>query len=201
VAEETTQEVTQEAGQDPNEQPQEGTSEGQAPALDLEALQLELKEARRQTAKYRTELRALQEAEETRQRAEMSDLEKAKADLEAARAAQAKAEGEARERLINSALINAAAKANFSDPADAVKLIDAGALEVADDGAVIGADKAIEALAKEKPYLLKKASAATSPTNAARDAGTRSDDDMRKLVYEGQGNDALWDGGVRRLGG
>lgn len=196
----------QDEGPDPkDEAPQAGeeeTTDQASDGMDSAAFEAELKRARREAAKFRTELRALQEADETRKREEMGDLEKTQADLAAAKVAQAAAEAESRERLISSALINAAAKANFSDPADAVKLIAAREFEIADDGAVIDADKAIEALAKEKPYLLKKASAAAaSPTNAARDVGTRSDDDMRTLVYGDAGNDSLWEGGVRGIGG
>ncbi|MFQ5433482.1 MAG: hypothetical protein ACE5FD_01260 [Anaerolineae bacterium] len=197
-----TEEITaQEAPEETQAVIKEEDAGGQEPQAQVDAgvIEAELKRARREAAKYRTELRKLQEAEEKRQRAEMSEVDRLKADLEQAQQQAQQAAEQARTQLIRSAVVAEAAKAGFADPADAVQFVDPTGLAVNDDGLVDGAADAITALAEQKPYLLKQQQAASqsSPTNPAREIGSRSKEELRKLVYGDGADDALWEGGVR----
>lgn len=190
-------------GQDPNEKtPPAGEvgdqeSETEQQAIDAEKLMAELKKTRREAAKYRTQLRKLEEAEAERQREEMSELERLKSDLEAEKSAREQALATARAQAIRSAVVSAASKAGFADPADAVNFIDADALTIGDDGGVEGVDEAIKALAEQKPYLIKSNPAvqpgATNPAGASLGV---SEKELRAEMYGG-GNSAVWDGGVK----
>jgi hypothetical protein len=66
---------------------------------------------------------------------------------------------EAREELKKARIHNkflASNKYTWHDPETALKLLDLGEVEVADDGAVKGLDNAIKTLADAKPFLLKQ---------------------------------------------
>lgn len=92
--------------------------------------------------------------------AQMSDAEKQAAELAALR--QQVAEGQAQAEKAKEALARQKvetavllAAGNFQNPQDALSFVDLSAIELGDDGKVTGVDKALEALSKEKPYLLK----------------------------------------------
>lgn len=99
-------------------------------------------------------LKALEEADLS----EREKLEKRIAELEQAEA-EAKSKAEVREMEVNEKLIRAevrvvAAGMGFVNPEDAYGLADLADIALDDDGAVQGVKKALEKLAKEKPYLL-----------------------------------------------
>lgn len=187
------------AGQAPENPTEEIGTQGQEPgaeqkAPDVDALLTEVKTLRREAASWRTKLRQAEEAEEQRKRSEMTELEKLKADLEAERQARAKAEEQRRGQLLRTQVITAAARIGFNDPDDALRMIDASALEVDDQGAVDGLDAALQALAKAKPYLIKSTTGTISPTNPAGGPQRTTQDQLRQEMF-GPKNSKLFEGG------
>jgi hypothetical protein len=138
-------------------------------------------------------LRHAEEAEAERQRSEMTELDRIKADLEAERQARAQAEQRQRDQLIRTQVIAAAAKAGFNDPEDAFRMLDVSALEADESGKVDGLDSALQALAKSKPYLVKS-SGTISPTNPSGGPQKASDEQLRKELF-GTRRTPLFDGG------
>jgi multidrug efflux pump subunit AcrA (membrane-fusion protein) len=120
---------------------------------------IKTKEANDRAAAAEAELAKIKQAE-------MNELEKAQAAAEAAakksteaEARAAQAEAALRQNSIQTAVALAAANAGFQDPSDALSMISQDDL-LDEEGAV--SDKAVtsklKALAKAKPYLLKKRS-------------------------------------------
>ena len=136
-----------------------------------------VKSLRQEAASYRTKLRELERAEEERQRAQMSELDRLKADLAEAQEAQAQAVALANERLIRSAVVAEASQAGFADPGDAWRMLDHDGFTVNEHGEVEGVDKAIKALVKTKPYLLRKTQPSASiNADQGRGNGKRVED-------------------------
>jgi len=155
-------EPTQPVGQEPAVT--ESTDHEQdAPTLDADAIKAELARARKEAARYRTELRKFQDAEEERKRAAMSDAEKLQAEYEGLQARYAKAEADRREALIRAAVTAAASNAGFVDVEDAMRLLPTEEIEV-DGDRVDGVDELVAQLVASKPYLTKR-QGAPSPTN------------------------------------
>jgi guanyl-specific ribonuclease Sa len=106
-----------------------------------------------------TAKKTLAEAQAARE-AQMSELEKAQAqiaDLEA-QSAQAKIEAEAIKAQADEALLRAAIisqAGNFNDPADAWSFVDRTKIEAQKDGTYKGIDEALKTLVEAKPYLVK----------------------------------------------
>jgi hypothetical protein len=175
------------------------TTQGQEPGAeqstpDIEALLKEVKTLRKEAASWRTKLRQAEEADEQRKRSEMTELEKLKADLEAERQARAAAEQQRQQQLLRTQVISAAAKAGFNDPEDAVRLLDAQALEIDDHGQIGGLDSELKRLLAAKPYLAAK-TGTISPTNPAGGAPGQSTEERLKRIY-GMGG-----GGAKMFGG
>lgn len=83
-----------------------------------------------------------------------SEIEKAQADAaEAAKRAEAAETALQRERVNNAFLLHN--KVTWHNPERALALLDLSDVTIAEDGTVIGMDKAIEALSKSDPYLIK----------------------------------------------
>lgn len=162
--------------------------------LTLEAAQAELKRARREAASYRTKLREAETAQAEKEKGKLSDLERLQAELNETKQALAETQRLAQERLVRHAVVAAAARAGFNDPDDAMRLIDQGTLEVHDDGGVDGVDKAIQAIAKSKPYLVRGKQPAVAPTNPEGQAQRPTDEQMRRELF-GQRTGGFWSGG------
>jgi len=120
-----------------------------------------VQELRRENAKYRTSAKdATKQVEDLS--AQLQEHENAgKSEVERLTAEKAALEQTLKDRdeamaneVIRSAVERAAAKAGVIDPEAAYLLIDESALDYA-DGKVGGVDKALKALLKEKPYLVK----------------------------------------------
>lgn len=161
---------------------------------DFDALQKELKALRRENAKWRTQLRAKEEQEQERAKAEMTETERLKAELVEAQEARTRAETERRAIAVRSQVISAAAKAGFADPEDAYRMLDT--LDVDDDGRVDGLDKALKELLKAKPYLAGKQAGTYSPTNPAGGAARPSDSEILAEIYGPRRSNIFSGGGV-----
>ena len=155
------------------------TPPGEKPAGDnaptIESLQAELEEGRaalkkvnNESADRRIKLAAFEKAEEARKLADMTELEKLQAELERERDAHAAAEQGAQQAKITHAVELAAMKANFHNPADAMKFLGDTKFTVTDKGEVDGVADALKALAKDRPYLVK------TPTPTDPDARKQS---------------------------
>jgi len=122
-------------------------------APDLEALQAELektrkalKETNREAAERRKKLEAYEKAESERQQAEMTELDRMRAEKDAADKRAEAAEARATQTLIRSAFIAEAAKQGATHPADVYALADTSGVEVGEDGTVAGVTEAVKAL-------------------------------------------------------
>ena len=193
-------------GQAPTPTTEETTAQGQEPGAeqstpDIEALLKEVKTLRKESASWRTKLRAAEEAEEQRRRSEMTELEKLKADLDAERQARATAEQQRQQQHLRTQVVSAAAKAGFNDPEDAVRLLDQTALEINEHGQIGGLERELKALLAAKPYLATK-TGTISPTNPAGGPQGQSTEDRLKRIYgmggganvfgSGQGGGVFW---------
>lgn len=153
---------------------EESTEEpdGEDVQAELKRTRAALKAANAEAAKRRKELKRFEEDEQKRKDAELSESERLQKELAAAQAAQADAEARVNDVLLRSEVERAAVKAGFVDPEVAYQLADLSEVEIdEEDGSVSGADKAVKALAKEKPYLLRQ------PDKPDIDAGTRGGSD------------------------
>lgn len=122
--------------------------------------------------KSATELKKLQDAQlsETEKRDKrIKDLEAAQADWENKGRAR---EMEITERLIRAEVRVLASGMGFTNPDDAYALAALGDVKIDDEGNVQGVQKALEKLAKDKPYLVGKGSGAPgSPPNNPKGKG------------------------------
>lgn len=163
--------------------------------LTLDAIQVELKRARREAASYRTKLRDAEAAQAEREKGKASNLERLQAELNETKQALAETQRLAQERLVRNAVLAAAARVGFNDPDDAMRLIDQSTLEVREDGSVDGVEKAIQAIAKSKPYLVRgKQQPAVAPTNPEGQVQRPTDEQMRRELF-GQRTGEFWSGG------
>lgn len=89
--------------------------------------------------------------------AQLSELEKANKRAEAAEKARSDAESSLRERTVQSAVVSAAAAANFVNPDLAARLIATSDVELDTDGSPKNAEKLVADLAKQYPYLVRSA--------------------------------------------
>lgn len=131
-------------------------------------LSRELKDARAKLAQF-------EEQEKKRSQAEMSEVERlqaANADLEARMRGL---EAERETMIIRSAVERAAAGMGFHSLEDAYHLSDLSGIAIEDDGTVEGIDKALKALAKERPYLIKQVEK-PEINSAARGGGKKETD-------------------------
>ena len=175
------------------EDPTPDGQEPEAPEIDVEAMRKELAEARREAAKYRTSLRKYEQEQQAKVNESMTAEERYKAELATLQQRLATAEQTAQDRLVRSAVVTAAAKAGFVDPDDAVALVDRGALEISEDGTVVGVDDAIRAIAKGKPYLVRPKTT-NSPAAPAGGPQAPTDAQLRAELFGGNSQSGFWKG-------
>lgn len=151
---------------------------------ELERTRKALKEANSSDAQRRKRLEELETAEKKRQDESLNELQKAQktaGDLQTKIAElerQAKdSEREQQERVIRYEVMLKATGLGVVDPEAAVKLMDWGSLEFAENGAPTNLEKVLKDLVKAKPYLVKQATAQGAPNiNAgAANAGNEAD--------------------------
>ena len=97
-------------------------------------------------------------------------MDRLKKQLEAAEAAQEAQQQAVTEMRLRNAIEREAAKAHI-DPDEAWALVDRAGVEVAEDGTVTGADKAIKTLATTRPHLVKTQQ--TVSTDSKTTGGTK----------------------------
>ena len=161
-------------------QPQEGTLPAQVaePTIDAGSLQRELAEARREAAKYRTDLRKVTDA----QLSESERLQRRVTELETEREAISVRD---HERAIRLAALEAAAKLGFRDPDLAVRLVDPSAVEVSDDGSPKNVERLLADVLTRSPYLARPGASADFG-GGVRGSGP-SGTDMNRLIRRAAG--------------
>lgn len=118
----------------------------------------------------KAQLEELRKVDEERKRAEMSEIERYKADLEKALNERQTFEQEleklresVKQERIKNAFITAATSANIAYIDDAFRLADLSAVTIDEDGNVVGIEDAIKALVEHKPFLLAQAKKEPKP--------------------------------------
>jgi len=126
-------------------------------AAELAQTRAALRRANKEAAERRKRLQAIEEAEAKRKEAELSEVEKAKKRAEEAEARLEKLQSEMEQQAIRHAMMIEASNLHFYNPEEAIRLADLSLVEIDDEGRVKGAKAALEALAKQSPYLIKSA--------------------------------------------
>lgn len=143
---------------------------------------------RQEAADARVKLKALEDAEKAKKDAELDELTRTKNALKDAEKAAQEAVSKAKTLAIKSAVVTAATKLGIVDPDAAFKLLPDNALEYdQESGEVKNAEKALQSLVKDKPYLL---GSSTSTANPAKGGTNESPLDLKHI----SGADALWGG-------
>ncbi len=191
------------AGEGSGEQPgaagAQGGAAGAGDAMSLEQVQAELEKARKalkdanaESAGRRKRLEELEGAEAERERAKLSEVERAAKD---AQAAQQKAQDlETRlaemDRKHKAAVVQyevklQAAAMGIIDPDAAVKLLDWDTLEFGEDGAPKNVEAALKKLVAAKPYLVKaqgSSSGLGTPAAKPRQPATQQGTGVRRVT-------------------
>lgn len=109
-------------------------------------------------AKERDDLRARLQAIEDKDKSEgekaVANLTRKEAELKAAQLEVESLKAKHADALLRFAIEREASKQNAVDAETVAALVDRSAITVADDGTVAGADKAVQALLKAKPFLV-----------------------------------------------
>lgn len=113
---------------------------------ELERTRTALKAANKEAAERRKRLEQLEAEETTRQQAAMTETDRLKAEIEAAKAEVVKAQSKARETVIGSAFVAEAAKVGAMHPEDVARLADLSGVDVDETGKVTGVTEAVKAL-------------------------------------------------------
>lgn len=181
---------------------QESSEDNDNKELSLEVMEAELRRARREAAKYRTDLRKLEKADEDRERLEMSEVEKLKADLEAAERLAEMATEAAQEQALRNAVFAEAIKPEHNIRPDALgvlwKEIDRAALEVGDNDKIEGLADELKAVLVRLPFLQQdksKTKGGITPTNPDGGQACLTDEQLRKELFGGAGHSTFWKGG------
>ena len=155
--------------------------------IDANALQSEIRALRRENAKWRTQLRKLEETQEAAAQAELSEVERLKVQVTKLEQAAAQAQADAKAQVVRSAATLAATKAGVrADALDIViALIDPDGLELSDSGDVDGLDEMIQEIVKARPFLAEQSTTKSiSPTNPAEGGtGETHDQQLTRLLY------------------
>ena len=176
-----------EQGQAPeqnNDQPQAGTERSQADGTDDGKPTVEehpdLKRARAEAAKYRTELRKYEKAEEERKRAEMTEAEKLKAEREAFDKERQQFAQSQRDFTARSQVIEEARNAGFRVSPERVYALVRDGIEFDDDGKPTNVGDVVTQLANDEPGLIGAINgSATNPDRKKGQGITAAD--LRKM--------------------
>lgn len=152
--------------------------------VDLGALRKELAEARREAAGYRTKLSGYEEAETKARQAQMSEQEKLQAQIAELQKGITERDERLKAQDLRDAVHREATRLGFADPDDAMRLLEAGSIEYAEDGRPKNLGHLLGELARAKPYL--KASFTQAPDlgqgNRGTAPGTLTRSDLAKMT-------------------
>lgn len=158
-----------------------------------EALKKRLERERKKFADYddiKTKLTTYEQAQKERQEAEMTELEKLQAKLaeketnEQTLAQQlAEVQKAAERERIRNEFIKVATSANIAYIDDAITLADLSAVNIDEDGKVVGVDDVVKALVENKPFLVAQKKQA-QPIGTATNGGQQSNDKPAEQILE-----------------
>lgn len=144
------------------EVPQDGEHEGSSSITDVVTLQRELSKAQKQAAASRSELKAIKDAEATKEAATQTEAQRLARHVAELEAKQKELETRARLKTLEAAVAKQALLLGIIDPDVAVKLLDTDDLDIDDEtGEPKNIEAALKALIKAKPYLAKQPDTAT----------------------------------------
>jgi outer membrane murein-binding lipoprotein Lpp len=150
---------------------------------ELEQVRARMRAADQRAAKAEADLKAIREKD-------LPEVEKLKTQVAELTAAKEKAEEDLKATRLDAAFLRDN-KYKWKNPGVALKLADLSAVDIDDDGKVSGLVKALDALAKEHPYLVEPADSgegegegAKGSTGAPSNSGRGSDTklDMKKMA-------------------
>jgi hypothetical protein len=156
------------------------------PAVDVATIAQERDEARREAAKYRTEVRRFEQEREAAKRAgesEQERLQRERQDFERERTAFAT---ERQDFALRQAVTSAATSLGFIDPDDALAYLDRSAIEWSDDGKPRGLERHLRSILERKPHLLNPNRTATV-TRGVQSSGRVPDGGMNDLIRRAAG--------------
>lgn len=136
-----------------------------------------VQQLRAEAAENRKRAKDAEEKLAQRQRDDMSDLERATAERDQAKAEAEAARAAARESLLRAEVTAAAVAANAVDP-ETVRVLVSGRISFDDDGQPVGVHEAVTALLVEKPYLVKTTSTGGGSGNGHAGRGQKLTADM-----------------------
>lgn len=163
------------------EQPQAGTTEDDQSQVDTteqsqadgaekpKSEDPELKRARAEAAKYRTQLRKYEQEDEKRKQAEMTEAEKLAERVKAQEEREAKFAQSQRDFTAKAKVTEEARKAGFKNPERVLAIVPSGAIEFDDNGSPTNVRDVVARLVTEWPELIGAANG--SPTNPDRQKG------------------------------
>jgi hypothetical protein len=158
------QEPNPQAGQEPggstppNAQPQMPPAAGQEPAAGAqpESFSREYVETlRREAADFRKRATTAEGKVQQHEREQLSETERLTAELNDTKTKATELEQRYQNALIQTAIEREAMKLGAIDPDVVFALVDRTSIKFDDEGHVTGADSAVKALLKDKPYLVK----------------------------------------------
>jgi hypothetical protein len=159
---------------DASKAPQAGTDAHDADELTPAQYKAIIADLRKEQGANRTKIATFEKAQADAEAAKLSDLEKANkkaADLEAQLNERTRA---SQERIINYEIRLNASSLGIVDPDAAVKLLDWSKLKYDDDGIPTNAAELVQALAKDKPYLVAPANQRITSGGATKPASSSS---------------------------
>ena len=146
--------------------------EGEVPESEASPQDPRVQKANREAASLRQRLRATEAKLKAREEAEMSEIERQAARVQALEAELSESKSRAREASLRASVVDACRPLNIVDPEAALALLDRDSIDFDEDlGKWTGVEQALSALAESKPYLVEKNSAGGHPTNPARTRG------------------------------
>lgn len=126
---------------------------------DVTRLTSENADLRKENASFRTRLKALEKAEEDRQTASLSDIEKRDRRIAELEREVADHAARSQESTVRMAVLDAAARLGFRSPELAFRALDRSGIEFKDDGTPKNVEKLLRELLEREPYLGKPAGA------------------------------------------
>lgn len=179
-------------GETPPQQPPAGTGAGAPPETGKDGTAFDAERAQRTIQQLRDEVKAGKtaakdlEAAQTKireyEQAQLSETERLNAQLKDAQDKATALESKYQATLIRTAIEREAMAGDAVDADAVVALVDRSAITI-EDGTVTGADKAVSALLKAKPYLVKSENGTRSVPATGKPGGSKqpSAEDTEKV--------------------
>lgn len=183
---ETVKKATETEAEAANQQEVTETEMAEETTVDVKAMQEALKKANHEAATNRKKLQAFEEAERKRKEAEMTELERIKAENERLQKKALEAEESAKRRALEAEVIRQSAALGYADAKDALAMLPVTEFEMNEAGEYVGIDEALKKLAEQKPYLLKTETKQTPNVRATNPSGSKqgeTDAERRKRLF------------------